>query len=848
MVLRMKSVSERDHSPPRTPVELAQAPSASRIPEEEAPHQESEWKDLVYETAPLACLNFDIHGRILDFNLAAARLLGLSAKRDFHRPLAHFFSPRHHRRLLKHIRQSIDARVPVTTRIQLRADNGAAPAREIEMTTRPVSEALCYRTRLLPISGTTPFAWPSSDAKFRALVENSSEVVCIGAPDGTIFYTTPSVRRVLGYEPALWFGRNAFEVMHPEDAGPARAALRQLAMAPTGSVINLVTRVRHRDGSWKWVEAVLTNLIGQPDIGGIVCNYRDVTDSRRAEEALRLSEQRYRLLAESLPNMICVRDEKGRVLYCNSHWCQYRGVCFEDATKVDWTAGIPHEDLMALTPPPWVTGIRQAWEGECRFRRASDGEYRWHVIRILPLPDETGSRAKWIAITTDIHERKQAEQERERLVDQLERERSELAVQYAVVRVLAWASSLAVAAPHLIDAFCTQLGWQAGALWTVGNGLPAKLCLQHIRQRREVTPAGVMRQSRPAPLKKGQGLAGRVWAGKKPLSVGALSTRRGLPHHRAAAGLGLRGAFAFPILLSGQVRGVVELFTRESFKPGTRLLDIVSAVGIQIGQFIERTHALDLLRQSEEALIQVNNALEQRVKERTAELHDANRELSAEIVERTRLEREIICISEREQRRIGQDLHDGLCQELAAIAFMTGALATRMGRNEAPEAERIRDVSLLLNESIARCRDIARGLHPVEMDADGLMVALNDLARHTSQSVPCTFRCDEPILMPESDMALNLYRIAQEAVNNALKYSRATRITISLDRQGAALRLSVSDNGRGLPASGKRRRRTPARGMGLHIMRYRARTMGATLHVRERRPHGTQVLCFLPSK
>jgi len=330
--------------------------------------------------------------------------------------------------------------------------------------------------------------------------------------------------------------------------------------------------------------------------------------------------------------------------------------------------------------------------------------------------------------------------------------------------------------------------------------------------------------------------------------VGALSTRRGLPHHRAAAGLGLRGAFAFPILLSGEVRGVVELFTRESFKPGQRLLDIVSAVGIQIGQFIERTHALDRLRQSEEALIQVNNALEQRVKERTAELHDANRELSAEIVERTRLEREIIRISEREQRRIGQDLHDGLCQELAAIAFMTGALATRMGRNGLPEAERIRDVSLLLNESIARCRNIARGLHPVEMDVDGLMVALNDLARDTSQSVTCTFRCDEPILMPESDMALNLYRIAQEAVNNALKYSRATRITISLDRHGARLRLSVSDNGRGLPASGTRQRRTSARGMGLHIMRYRARTMGATLHVRERRPHGTQVLCFLPSK
>jgi signal transduction histidine kinase len=102
--------------------------------------------------------------------------------------------------------------------------------------------------------------------------------------------------------------------------------------------------------------------------------------------------------------------------------------------------------------------------------------------------------------------------------------------------------------------------------------------------------------------------------------------------------------------------------------------------------------------------------------------------------------------------------------------------------------------------------------------------------------------------MPESDMALNLYRIAQEAVNNAVKYSHATRITISLDRNGAALRLCVGDNGRGLPTSGKRRPRKPLGGMGLHIMRYRARTMGAALQVRDRRPHGTQVLCLLPCK
>jgi signal transduction histidine kinase len=473
------------------------------------------------------------------------------------------------------------------------------------------------------------------------------------------------------------------------------------------------------------------------------------------------------------------------------------------------------------------------------------------MIRVVPLLKDGTPR--WLAIAADIHERKQAEQERERLLAQLEHERGELAVQYAVVRVLAESLSLADAAPRLLATFCEQLGWQAAALWAlVADDVPSRaLSLLHVRQQPDLTPRTLLKRSLPPPVEKGRHLAGRVWAGKKPLFLPRLSATRGPAHHRAAARLGLRAAFAFPILLNGEVQGVVELFTGAEIEPSQRLIDIVSAVGIQIGQFLQRTRALELLRQSEEALIQVNNALELRVRERTVELRDANRELSAEIAERARLEREIISISEREQRRIGQDLHDGLCQELTAIAFMTRALYTRMHNDGSLdtagriEADRINQVSSLINESVTRCRDIARGLHPVEMEADGLMVALRDLARRTHQTIACSFVCKEPILMPESDMALNLYRIAQEAVNNAIKYARATRITITLDRDRKNLRLSIRDNGRGIPGLSTRLRRKRT-GMGLHIMRYRARTMGSTLDIIDLKPHGTEVSCLLP--
>jgi signal transduction histidine kinase len=100
--------------------------------------------------------------------------------------------------------------------------------------------------------------------------------------------------------------------------------------------------------------------------------------------------------------------------------------------------------------------------------------------------------------------------------------------------------------------------------------------------------------------------------------------------------------------------------------------------------------------------------------------------------------------------------------------------------------------------------------------------------------------------MPESDVALNLYRIAQEAVGNAVKYAEASHIVISLSREGESLRLSIADDGRGMPARSTARRHTRHRGMGLHIMRYRARTMGATLRKQDRPPHGTEVVCLLP--
>jgi signal transduction histidine kinase len=279
-------------------------------------------------------------------------------------------------------------------------------------------------------------------------------------------------------------------------------------------------------------------------------------------------------------------------------------------------------------------------------------------------------------------------------------------------------------------------------------------------------------------------------------------------------------------------------------EPQKGLLSGVAAIGGQIGQFIQRTNAEEALRASEMALRRANNELELRVRERTASLGRANVELSREINERNRLERELLTVTEREQRRLGQDLHDDLCQELAAIAFMTRALATRLTGRQIEEATHVDRIAGLVNGAVTHARNIARGLHPVELDSGGLMAALRDLTTRVNSDVRCEFECKKPVAVSESDVALNLYRIAQEAVTNAVKHSRARHIVVALNRIRDETVLTVRDDGAGLP----RGSRNGNRGMGMHLMKYRARTIGASLSIKTVKPSGTQVSCSLPIK
>ena len=224
-----------------------------------------------------------------------------------------------------------------------------------------------------------------------------------------------------------------------------------------------------------------------------------------------------------------------------------------------------------------------------------------------------------------------------------------------------------------------------------------------------------------------------------------------------------------------------------------------------------------------------------------------------DVTERKDLERAVLEVSEREQRRIGHDLHDGLGQELTAIAFQGKMLEHALDGRGAPESADAGRVTAAVNRAIQQTRELARGLSPVELGADGLWAALRQLAAHVQGvfGIACRAESDEsPVRVHDSAAATHLYRIAQEAVNNAVRHARARQIDIRLASTPAGIALTVSDDGVGIPTAPAAAAPPAERaGMGLHLMNYRARMIGAALDV-QRGPGGdggTVVTCTLPT-
>ncbi len=213
------------------------------------------------------------------------------------------------------------------------------------------------------------------------------------------------------------------------------------------------------------------------------------------------------------------------------------------------------------------------------------------------------------------------------------------------------------------------------------------------------------------------------------------------------------------------------------------------------------------------------------------------------ITERKRLENEILEISEREQRRIGSDLHDGLCQELAGVELMCQVLEQKLEAKSKTESKQAADIATHIRGAITHTRRLARGLSPVELEKNGLVSALHELAGTVQNlyRIECRLECPDTILIRNNTYATHLFRIAQEAVNNAIKHGKARQIIISLKPTGSRVEMAVKDDGGGISPTPPK-----SKGMGLHIMKYRAGAVGGTLEIEGAAGKGTTVVCNFP--
>jgi len=260
--------------------------------------------------------------------------------------------------------------------------------------------------------------------------------------------------------------------------------------------------------------------------------------------------------------------------------------------------------------------------------------------------------------------------------------------------------------------------------------------------------------------------------------------------------VGPERVLAFPVLVDGSVRAVFECVAGRPLENTASLVPVMSAIGLELG-------------------------------------HTAGRR---------QLQEEYADAVWQQQVRIAHELHDGLGQQLTGLGFLSKSLVnTLQGTPGAETAGRVRQG---IERSLEQIRGLARGVMPVEREPEGLMSALRQLTvvMESVHGIPCRFECPRPVLVPDHQAASQIYRIAQEALTNAVKHGDPDAVAVSLESDDQGLLLRVADDGVGVPESEEKL----ASGSGLRIMKYRAASLGATLTIRPEAPHGTEVRCFLP--
>ncbi len=652
-----------------------------------------------------------------------------------------------------------------TCDLQMRRDDGATFRGRLESvveTAGPGQPALCLValsdvTRLLQAE-----ALSQSEANYRALFELNPAPMWICDEDTLAFLdVNEAAQKLYGWPRNQFLRLTAKDIRPPEDVPEFLRHVKQ----QRGSRVAFVGERRHlkRDGSLFDVAVTISSI---PYAGreARLALVNDITDRKRAEEALRASQERLALAASGTRiGMFEWNVATGKALWTEQH-ARLLGLRTTTTTTLsleytyhDWAERVHPEDL-----PRIEAEVRRCMAEHAPFEAEHrvvwrDRSVHWIAARGLFQYDPKGQPQRMLGIIVDITDRKRAEGLLTQLAATLERR-------------------VAERTQELQDAYERQRA-------ITDNALVGILTLNERGFVETLNPAAAQIFGYTP-----EELAGRNVSRLMASPVQAQGEAF-LAHYRQTGDQRFMGVGREVLGRRKDGSGIMLALTVSDFTHGGRR------------QYL--------------AIVQ-------------------------DITERKRLERELLDISERERQHLGHDLHDGLGQHLHGLAFLASLLEKDLQQGASPRAAEAGQLHKYLKEALDMTRSLARGLQPVDAQPEGLMLALRELAERTRgvYRVDCRFGCPSPVLIHRHFSANHLYRIAQEAVNNAIKHGKPTRIRIQLKATPARIILGVRDNGVGI-----RRRTKPGRGMGLHVMQYRADAIRGSLLVLRHPEGGTEVIC-----
>ena len=703
-----------------------------------------------------------------------------------------------------------------------------------------------------------------NQALLSAVTDHSPDPIFLKDREGRMLFANPATLAALNKPPSEVIGKRNGDFMADPAISRALTETDQRVMesgrlevneevipTPTGQRVFLATKAPYRDAQGKVI--------------GLVGVARDITERKQAEEALRNSELRFRQLAENIREVFWMTDPaKTRMVYVSPAYEAIWGRMCESLYRSpqDWLAAIHPEDRDGVLQ----AAFRQAegdYDQEYRIVRP-DGSLRWIHDRAFPVRDESGAVYRIVGIAEDITERKQALDavvQSERKLRLLAANTNDVIFAFDMHRQLIYCNP---AVETLTGYTMAEIRARKFVNWIHPD--EQERMLKYWEELyagkgysdvefRLVTKGGGMKwcSSTWGPLLDEDGRQIGVQGRERDITElkQADLARRELAaivqgSSSAIVGVALSGTVLSWNKAAERVYGYAaeEMIGKPLkilFPPGhpDEFADVLPTL-VQ-GERIESFETVR--RRKDGTLVEVSLTLSA-VWDEAGNITGVSA-IADDITIRKQLEKEILEVGAKERRRLGHELHDGLGQYLAGIALKAKLLEGMLSAEGQTQQRKAKELVELINNAVRQSRNLAHGLDPVVVEAQGLAAALRNLVDQTRHlyEIDCAFACREEQLPVKAEASLALYRITQEAIRNAFTHGHARRVEVTLELDDEQLCLRIQDNGEGMQTQVQAQA-----GMGFRIMQYRTSTIGGHLMIKSTPGRGTEIECRVPRK